>query len=179
MLHVPEQISKPRLTLRRIRHGDAMEIFQSYSSDPQVARYMTFPVATSVHEPEQFVERAVQSWNDGNAFTFVILSPTHSIIGGCGIVRVTDWHFTCGYCLARSEWGKGFATEVAQAFRGWFDATPSVFRLSAFVDVDNHASCRVLEKAGFQFEGILRRLTIHPNISTHPRDAKIYAVVKE
>jgi RimJ/RimL family protein N-acetyltransferase len=37
---------------------------------------------------------------------------------------------------------------------------------------------RVLEKAGMQCEGILRKYIVHPNISDIPRDSYIYAITK-
>ena len=57
-----------------------------------------------------------------------------------------------GFRLARSCWGKGFATEAA---RGWVRTAFGDFtlaRLTAFTHPENHASLRVLEKLGFRHE---------------------------
>lgn len=58
-----------------------------------------------------------------------------------------------GYTLARSCWGQGFATELAQALVDWDEAHPltSLRPLNAFAVTDNVASRRVLEKVGFTF----------------------------
>jgi RimJ/RimL family protein N-acetyltransferase len=45
-------------------------------------------------------------------------------------------------------------------------------------DIDNYGSKRVMEKAGMQYEGILRRWTVHPNVSSTPRDCHVFAKVK-
>jgi len=50
--------------------------------------------------------------------------------------------------------------------------------VQAFCDVDNLGSARVMENAGMQREGLLRRYVLHPNISDVPRDVYLYAVVK-
>jgi [ribosomal protein S5]-alanine N-acetyltransferase len=57
-------------------------------------------------------------------------------------------------------------------------ARPSIWRIWAVCDVDNLASARVLEKAGLQREGTLRRYIIHPSASLEPRDVHLYARVR-
>ena len=180
-MYIPDEIATARLILRRIRRDDAAAIFNGYSSHAEAARFMSFPVNRLVAEAQAFVDRSIQAWTDGHAYHFVICSMGHEVIGACGMERASggsDHHFSFGYCLSPCEWNKGFATEVASAFRDWFLTAPEVYRLSAVVDVENPASCRVLEKAGFSFEGILRRWAIHPNLSSEPRDVKMYARVK-
>jgi len=44
--------------------------------------------------------------------------------------------------------------------------------------VENLASARVLEKAGMHREGMLRRWSVHPNVSPEPRDCLCYAIVR-
>jgi RimJ/RimL family protein N-acetyltransferase len=50
--------------------------------------------------------------------------------------------------------------------------------MRAVVDVDNAASVRVLEKAGMQREGLLRRFGVHPNTGPESRDCLLYARVR-
>lgn len=69
-------------------------------------------------------------------------------------------------------------TEAARAIIDWAFQQPSIYRVYATTDVDNDASRRVLEKAGMQCEGILRKYIIHPTISNVPRDSYIYAITK-
>ena len=54
----------------------------------------------------------------------------------------------------------------------------AIWRLGAVCDIDNRASARVMEKAGMQREGILRRWMLHPNISAEPRDCFSYATTR-
>jgi RimJ/RimL family protein N-acetyltransferase len=84
-----------------------------------------------------------------------------------------------GYVLGRKFWGQGYMTEAVRAVVDYALAEPEVFRVWAVCDVENAASARVLEKAGMRREGILRRWSMHPNISDEPRDSLCYARVKE
>lgn len=63
-----------------------------------------------------------------------------------------------GYWLGEAHWNKGIATEAVQAFVPWiFAAFPDIARVEAGVFEWNPASMRVLEKAGFRREGVLRK----------------------
>ena len=61
----------------------------------------------------------------------------------------------------------------------WWLKQDDVFRVWATCDVDNPASARVLEKAGFEFEGILRKWDEHPNVAPGRRDALCYSRAKD
>lgn len=61
-----------------------------------------------------------------------------------------------GYALGRAYWGRGYATEAVATLVDHARAL-GVVRLEAFSFVDNPASARVLEKAGFAFLGVIER----------------------
>jgi RimJ/RimL family protein N-acetyltransferase len=62
-----------------------------------------------------------------------------------------------GYWLAPSAWGRGYASEAARAVADHALAGRDLARLEGLVFTRNPASCRVLEKAGFRREALLRR----------------------
>ena len=64
-------------------------------------------------------------------------------------------HF--GYWLGQAHWGQGIATAAARALKAHAFATSRFVRLEAPVYEWNPASMRVLEKAGFVREGVLRK----------------------
>jgi RimJ/RimL family protein N-acetyltransferase len=69
-------------------------------------------------------------------------------------------------------------TEAVRACIQWALGQPGVYRVYATVDTENIPSQRVLEKAAMQREGLLRRESLHPNISPEPRDCYMYSIVK-
>ena len=54
----------------------------------------------------------------------------------------------------------------------------AIFRAEATCDVENGASACVMEKTGMTREGVLRRYTLHPNLSDEPRDSFLCARVR-
>jgi len=65
-----------------------------------------------------------------------------------------------GYWLGEEFWGRGLATRAVTAAAGWAFDHYKLARVYAFVFTHNVASIRVLEKSGFEREGLLRRSAI-------------------
>ena len=71
-----------------------------------------------------------------------------------------------------------FMPEAIVAVVEWAFTEPWVSRVSAARDMENHASARALEKAGFIRERVLQQFSVHPNISSAPRDCYEYAITR-
>lgn len=80
-----------------------------------------------------------------------------------------------GYVLAAKYWGKGIATKaVKMVASSVFVEWPHLERLEALVDVDNIGSQKVMEKAGFTKEGILRKFWL---LKGKPKDMVMYSLI--
>jgi RimJ/RimL family protein N-acetyltransferase len=62
-----------------------------------------------------------------------------------------------GYALIPAERGKGYCTEAVQVMVDYLFMSKDIVRIQAGTDSENKASQRVLEKAGFQKEGVVRK----------------------
>lgn len=60
--------------------------------------------------------------------------------------------------------------EAVLAVTQWAFEDPAVFRVWAVCDMENRASARLVEKTGFEREGVLKKFSLHPNVSATPRD---------
>jgi RimJ/RimL family protein N-acetyltransferase len=174
----PEAWTTERLYLRPARVDDAQSLFEAYMSDETVTRYLMWSPHSHVDQARSFLRRCEQEWDDGTAFPWVIE------LGGrpVGMIEIGPYpgpgSFAVGYVLAREHWGKGIMPEALNTIVDWALDQPGVYRVWAVCDVDNRPSARVMEKVGMEFEGILRRYVVHPNIADEPRDARCYARVK-
>ena len=61
-----------------------------------------------------------------------------------------------GYCLSRALWGRGVMTEALSRVVGYLIGEVGFYRIEARHVLENAASGRVMEKCGFQQEGVLR-----------------------
>ncbi|MCK5573199.1 MAG: GNAT family N-acetyltransferase [Bacteroidetes bacterium] len=174
---VPETIETSRLILRKPRIDDAEDVFEAYASDPEVTLHLTWRTHTTVDETRDYIRQAIAGWEKSITFTWVItLKPTGRLIGSIDIRLETNANV--GYVLARRYWNMGYMTEAVAAVVAWALQMDEIYRAWAVCDVENVASARVLEKAGLEREGILRRWIVLPNKSGKPRDCVCYSKVK-
>lgn len=79
------------------------------------------------------------------------------VVPGDDIERVSA---ELGYWLGRRFWGRGVMSEAVPAVTRWALASLGLHRVFAVPFAHNAASVRVLEKAGFTREGLMRRSAV-------------------
>jgi len=172
---LPETFDTERLHVRRLRRGDAPTVFRAWAQDPEVSRYLVWEPHTSIDESVAHAERCEAGWEAGSDYTWIIEDRATEKALGSIAAHVAGHRVGLGYLLVRSVWGRGLMTEAVTALRDVLEDRPEVHRVWAVCDVENVGSARVLEKAGFELEGTLRRWMLHPNVSADPRDALCYS----
>lgn len=174
----PELVKTSRLILRPPTLDDADDIFNKYAQDPKVTRYLPWPVNESINNTREFLTRCVQCWEEGNSFPWAITLKSDNNLLGMIEMRISGFMAELGFVIAKQYWNQGYMTEAVDALTRWALAQENIYRVWAACDLDNIGSTKVLEKAGMQREGILRRYSIHPVLSPEPRDCYCYSIVK-
>jgi [ribosomal protein S5]-alanine N-acetyltransferase len=139
-----------------------------------------FPYPYSLGDAEVFISRVTEA----DPVTIFAIESHSEAIGSIGLLLGNDIHlFTAemGYWLAEPYWGKGIMTDAVQFLTTWAFDELRLHRISAEPYANNTASHRVLEKAGFIREGVLRSSAFKDgkiidqylyskigNIGTHP-----------
>lgn len=176
---LPNDLRTSRLILRKPRPEDASLIFHSYAQDERVSRYLIWKPNTRLAETESFIDGCLQGRLDGNRYAYVLALPSDDNIPiGMLDAKISLHGVEIGYVLSPVHWGKAYMAEAVAAFAAAALAMPEHFRVQAYCDVDNPASARTLENAGFHREGRLERFIVHPNISKEPRACYLYARCK-
>ncbi len=178
MTNPPDILETERLRLRKPAVQDAEEIFRKYAQDAVVTKYLTWRPNRDVQETRDFLAACLRAWDEGKSFHWVIEQKADHELLGMITARVDDQKWELGYVLARSYWGKSYMTEALKRLVDWALKQQEIYRVWSVCDVDNLASARVMEKAGMQREGILRRWSMHPTISDEPRDSYCYSITK-
>lgn len=175
---LPVHIDTARLVLRPVEQDDAQPIFEGYASRPEAVRYLIMTPSREVSETREFVRTCRRDWEEGVRCVFAMVLRSSGETIGVVDARRRGSTVDVGYAMRPEHWGRGLMAEAVTALAGRCLAHAEIFRFQAFCDVDNPASARVMEKAGMQREGVLRRYSIHPNVSPEPRDVYIYARVR-
>lgn len=170
-----ESFATERLILRKPREEDAPLIFACYGQDQEVTRYLMWRPHRDVSHAQDAVKRFLEGWRSGASYCWLLFRRHGGDLVGCIAARKDQQGINLGYLLARAFWGKGLMNEALGAVAEWTFSDPSVFRVWAVCDVENAASARLLAKSGFCREGILKKWSVHPNISSTPRDCFCYA----
>jgi [ribosomal protein S5]-alanine N-acetyltransferase len=177
-MNFPNQIETERLRLRPPQLTDAETIFNSYAQDLEVTRYLRWSPHKNISETVGYLQRTMEAREQGSSLPYAIELKENGDFVGVIEIRFDDFKANVGYVIARKHWGKGFTAEALRALIELAMARPEIYRVWAVCDVQNTASARVMEKAGMQREGILRRYILHPNVSSEPGDCFCYAITK-
>ena len=152
-------LSTPRLTLRPFRPDDAPDV-RRLAGDPAVA-------AKTLNIPHPYDEGVAETWIAGHqeaydAGRLVSLAVTRTEDGallGAVSLELTPEHVRgeLGYWIGRAHWGRGYATEAAEALMRFGFEMLRLVRVTAHIMSSNPASGRVLLKIGMAREGRLPR----------------------
>ena len=135
------------------------------------------PYPYTEQDGKEFIS-AMLSADENETFAFAI-TVNNMVIGSIGIFRQGNIHrqtAELGYYIAEEYWGKGIMTEAVKQICEYVFANSDIIRIYAEPFAYNIASCRVLEKAGFQYEGTLRNNAVK---NSKVIDMKMYSLLKE
>ncbi len=174
----PDVFRTARLTLRPIALEDAGPIFNGYAQDRDVTRFLIWRPHRNRDETVAYITGCMAAPSHLSR-TYVLLGrDDHQVRGAIDLRREAPHRLGLGYVLAPAWWGQGLMTETLAEVVRWALCQDAIWRIGAVCDLENMASARVMEKAGLTKEGILRRWSMHPNISDLPRDCFSYARVR-
>lgn len=135
------------------------------------------PYPYTEQDGKEFIS-AMLSADENETFAFAI-TVNNMVIGSIGIFRQGNIHrqtAELGYYIAEEYWGKGIMTEAVKQICEYVFANSDIIRIYAEPFAYNIASCRALEKAGFQYEGTLRSNAVK---NGKVIDMKMYSLLKE
>lgn len=120
----------------------------------------------------------ILSADENEIFAFAI-TVDGAVIGSISVSRQDNIHrqtAELGYYIAEEYWGKGITTEAVKQICDYVFSMSDIIRIYAEPFAYNTASCRVLEKSGFQYEGTLRKNAVK---NGKVLDMKIYSKIRE
>ena len=156
---MPNQpIETERLILRPVLDTDVDGMF-ALDSDPEVHKYLGNMPITKKSEVEEYIRFLQQQYKErGIGRWAVIHKETNEFMGWSGIKYLNESeqmngiYNVCelGYRFIPKFWGKGYATESAQAWVDYMFNEAGVKSLYAAADIPNKGSVNVLQKVGFE-----------------------------
>lgn len=135
------------------------------------------PLPYTVKDAENYIASMLAA-DSYTTFAFAITVDDEAV-GSIGVFRKENIHSQTaemGYYIAEPYWGKGIGTIAVKRICEFIFSNTDIIRIYAEPFAHNVASCRILEKSGFSFEGTLRKNAVKNNIVI---DMKMYSLVKD
>lgn len=166
-----------RFLLRPVRLDDD-SLMLRYLSDPEATRYIDFQ-ATSLRWARSHIKNTQRRYRDREWLRWAIERKSDQLfLGMCGFHNFGGgYRAEVGYELGREHWNQGVITEVLGSVLPFGFTTLGLHRIQAWSCTENHASNRVLVKAGFTLEGRLRDFTYIPHRETY-EDVFLYGLLR-
>jgi RimJ/RimL family protein N-acetyltransferase len=144
----------------RAWHKDDVPELTDCCADEEIARWLdSVPQPYTPTDAAEYVTRAARWWHDGTFFAFAVVDAVGGgLVGavGCGWADQPARVAEIGYWTRRETRGRGNASAALRLAARWAFDTLGAERVQVRVEVENAASQRVAEKAGFVREGVLR-----------------------
>lgn len=170
------EIDLGHFLIREWRRGDEEALIR-HANNPNVARNMRdrFPHPYTSADAQWWIAHA-SAQSPSTDFAIVV---DGEAAGGIGFILQEDVarrSVEIGYWLGEAYWGRGIATDAVRALSEHIFANLDICRIYSTVFELNPASIRVLEKAGYEYEGRQRK-AVTKNGET--LDALMYALIKD
>ncbi len=166
-----------RLVLRELTVNDAQTILNCFSN-PDVLRHYGQNPLTSLDQVRQIINNFSKNYNEKRGIKWGIeLKGQEGIIGTIGFQEWSTEHKRAeiSYALFPESWGKGYALEAVNKVISFGFQEMELVRIGAIVFTENDASNKLLIKAGFEKEGLLKKYMRQNNV---PYDTYIYSLIK-
>lgn len=150
-------ITTSRLMLRRWRSDD-VEPFAAMCGDPEVMRYIGSGDTRTFEQAAASILAFERGWEEKRYGLFAVeLMASNQLIGFTGLAEPTFLPdimpaVEVGWRFARHSWGKGYATEAAQAVLDFGLVELGLPEIVSIHQVGNDASCRIMQKLGMRFD---------------------------
>lgn len=143
-----------------------VEAIKAAGSDPDITRYTFMPEAADDEIARSWLTRAMQGWNDGVLRLAIVPSDAHDgrCVGQIGLILAVRpaGNAEAAYWLLPEARGRSWGSRALRLVCDWGFQSLGLERIAVLADLDNLASQRTAEKAGFTRECVLRGYERHP-----------------
>ena len=155
---VYRELSTKDLTLRPSRLSDAEGLF-AMLSDVESMKYWSDQPVTGIEDAIKVLKEDIESDEQGKSLCLsIFLNGEDRMIGKCILFQFSqaNQRAEIGFILNRKYWRQGLMQQALAALIDFAFNTLNLHRIEADVDEENTGSLGILERLGFQREGLFR-----------------------
>jgi RimJ/RimL family protein N-acetyltransferase len=160
------------VSLRQWQDDDVPAIV-AICDDPEVARFTRVPSPYTERDAREFLTGGVV---DEMSFAIVAADDEGEVLGSIGLRDAGEKRGEVGYLVAAAARGRGVASRAVRLLATWALTEGDLARVQLYAHIDNPASQRAAERAGFRREGVLRAYML---LKGERHDAVIFGLTRE
>jgi RimJ/RimL family protein N-acetyltransferase len=169
-------LADEEVVLRPFREQDIAAVVAA-CQDPEIVRFTKVPDRYGEAEARDWRDESDRQRRQGQGIHFLIFDAAGAeLLGSIGLHEL-DWEerrASIGYWTAAAARQRGVAGRGVKVLSRWAFADLGLARVQIFADVENPASQRVAERAGFVREGVLRS---YSQLDGRRYDAAIFSLL--
>lgn len=150
-----QTIETERLILRRLTVDDAEVMFNNWTGDDSVTRYLKFDTHKTIDTTRDYLIDVVKKYVNLDFYSWGIQLKNSGLIGSIGSVVSDKYNGkqTFGYCIGKKWWGQGYVTEATKAMLNFLHKDCGITEFVGYHSVNNPASGKIMEKCGLKLVG--------------------------
>lgn len=154
-------MKKEKITLRKLQKSDDKALAKTLGESKKLCQESGgIPYPYTLNHARSFIKKAPKDWNENIEKSFAICADDNLV----GIISLKKFHLRdknaeVGYWICEKKWGKGYATEALKEITKYGFKELKLYKIFALACIENHGSIKVLEKAGYKKEAVLKKHT--------------------
>jgi RimJ/RimL family protein N-acetyltransferase len=147
------------ILLRELKPSDANDLYENVKDKAVVKWTLRIPHPYPRNGAVKFIKTCNANFKKKNSYTFGIVVKEIGKVVGTISLKDVDWNdrnAELGYWIGKNYWGKGYSTEAAKLITLFGFEELRLHRIYAKLFAENIPSRKVLEKAGYIFEGTFK-----------------------
>lgn len=148
-------LESERIILRPLTTSDANHIFESWTSDPEVAKFMIWDLHKSVDETLMWLKIEEENARSIKHFVWGFILKENGVLFGSGGINFQEDKgcYELGYNIMRKYWGQGLTTEASKVILDFAADNLNQNKFFCRHAADNIGSQKVMLKLGFKHHG--------------------------
>ncbi len=169
-------IKSKKFILRPFKRGDESSLRENINNKKIYRNTLNIPYPYTLKDAKDWITKNLKEMKRKrpSMINFAI-DINGEVAGGIGLEKIEGDRAKIGYWLAEKYWGQGIMTKAVKLVTEFGFKKLKLKRIYAYVFSWNEASMKVLEKAGYKLEGILRK---HIKKSNKFIDTYLFAKVR-
>ena len=141
-----------RLILRELKEDDAKTVFNNWTNDDEVSKYVRWSTHKNVKETEEYIKFEIERCKGKDYYNWgIILKENKELIGAIGAFPSEDGKTEIGYNISKKYWRNGYTTEALKRVLEHLNKDIGIHNFICSHAVQNPASGSVMKKAGFKY----------------------------